>query len=386
MRRAWSRLRDPRGQIGVFMLAGIVGLLGVTGLAVDFGLGFGTERRAQAAADAAARAGAEKLPGSDVSIPNASASSLAGLNYGSTLVSQTSCPSISLPSGSFPGTVVGGNCFYILCSFASGYDTISVVAQKSVTGIFSKLALDGKKRATASACPVKSHRTAPLVIGLGQACGGSACFHGDPPVSDDRTYQVCDSLNGGPDCGGGSAKNFMVIDLNAVGGTTTPDSCLPTIQVACWTDLAPYLQNPATNSPLLNPLDKVPRVPTKIAGTGGSTVQYTKLNFALATSQPMPIAIGNPGGGGGCQGGGAGNTFKLQGQECPQVVGFGLFQLTSFACVNETTGGPAGCDASSPNVVTITGHWVQRTEQVNSCLPGDTSCRFFGTKAIYLVG
>jgi Flp pilus assembly protein TadG len=380
------------------MLAGIVGLLGVTGLAVDFGLGFGTERRAQAAADAAARAGAEKLPASNVSVAKLSADTIAGLNYGSALVSQTSCPSISLPSGSFSGAPVSGNCFYSLCTFTGGtsavppYDTISVVAQKSVTGIFSKLALDGRKRATASACPVKAHLTTPLVIGLGQACGGSACFHGNPPVSDDITYQVCDSINGGPECGGGGAtKNFMIVDINAVGGSSTPtaDGCLgppaTTPNDACWSAMEALL----TNQELVSALDKLPRVPTKLSG-GTSRVQYTRVNFALATSQPMPIAIGNPGGGGGCQGGGSGAAFKLQGQECPQVVGFGLFQLTSFACLDNATGNPAGCSGAHPNVYTITGHWTQRTEQVNNtCLPGDTSdpsCRFFGVKAIYLVG
>jgi hypothetical protein len=366
------------------MLVAIVGLFSITGLAVDFGQGFGTERRAQAAADAAARAGAELLPSSDGASSNTSANSLAGLNYGSTLVSQSSCPSVTVPGGSFSGTVVNGNCFYSVCSFASGYDTISVVAQKSWTGVFSKLAFNGKKRATASACPAKTHKTSPLVIGLGQACGGSACYHGNPPVSDDMTYRVCDSLNGGTSCGGGSARNFIVVDLNAVGGSSTPtaDTCLPgPPQDSCWSAVEALL----TSQPQVGALEKLPRVPTKLS-LGASPVQYTKVNFALATSQPMPIAIGNPGGGGGCQGGGAGGAFRLQGQECPQVVGFGLFQLVSYICVDAATGRTAGCSGAHPNVFSITGHWVQRTEQVNTCLPGDTSCRFFGSKSVSLIG
>lgn len=384
MRRLCARLRDPRGQVGPFMLAAIVGLFGITGLAVDFGLGFGTERRAQAAADAAARAGAEKLPASDASTANTSAGTLAAANYSATLVSQSSCPSITLPGGTFSGTVVSGNCFYTLCSNASGYDTISVVAQRDVPGIFSELTFSGKKRATASGCPIKTHKVTPLVIGLGQACGGSACFHGNPPVSDDLTYQVCDSLNGGSPCGGGNARNFMIVDLNFVGGTSSPtwDTCLPgPPQDACWT----AMESLFATQPEVGALQKLPRVPTRLTA-GASPVQYTRVNFAVATSQPMPIAIGNPGGGGGCQGGGTGNTFRLQGAECPQVVGFGLFQLVSFTCVDAATGLVAGCSGAHPNVKSITGHWVQRTEQVNNCLPGDTSCRFFGAKTIDLIG
>ena len=390
MRSLWTRLKDPRAQVGAFMLAAIVGLFGITGLGVDFGVGFNTERRAQAAADAAARAGAEMLPDSSATNANTAASTLAGMNYSATLYNQTSCPSITAQGTTFSGTLQGSpaSCFYSICSNSSGFDTISVVAQRDQPGIFSKMVFSGKKRATASACPVRSHKSSPLVVGLGQACGGSACFHGNPPVSNDTTYQVCDSINGGTQCGGGSAKNFMVVDLNAVGGSSSPtaDGCLPGPPVdSCWSSMEGLL----TSQPLVSAFDKLPRVPTRIAGTGSKQVQYTKVNFALATSQPMPIAIGNPGGGGGCQGGGSGNTFKLQGAGCPQVVGFGLFQLVSFQCVDAATGNNAGCSGSHPVVKSITGHWVQRTEQVNSCLPGaasDPACRFFGTKTIALVG
>jgi hypothetical protein len=76
-----TRIRDARGQAAVLTVMFVVGLLGMAALVLDVGAWFHDSRASQAAADAAALAGAQSLPG-DPSTATGVALSLAGKNGG----------------------------------------------------------------------------------------------------------------------------------------------------------------------------------------------------------------------------------------------------------------------------------------------------------------
>ncbi len=149
---------NERGQAVVLMVISLAVLTGMAALVLDVGIWMRTDRRLQATADAAALAGAQKLP-TDVAGAKALAQTYANQNGGDVLGSDI-----------------------IVTSTYTSNDTISVRAAKTQSGIFSKILginsanikADAKARVDS---PQQARYVAPMVVYCGhsliQNCDGS---------------------------------------------------------------------------------------------------------------------------------------------------------------------------------------------------------------------
>jgi len=149
---------NERGQAVVLMVISLAVLTGMAALVLDVGIWMRTDRRLQATADAAALAGAQKLP-TDVAGAKALAQTYANQNG---------------------GDVLGAN-ISVTTTYTSN-DTISVRAAKTQSGIFSKILginsanikADAKARVDS---PQQAQYVAPMVVYCGhsliQNCDGS---------------------------------------------------------------------------------------------------------------------------------------------------------------------------------------------------------------------
>jgi Flp pilus assembly protein TadG len=149
---------NERGQAVVLMVISLAVLTGMAALVLDVGLWMRTDRRLQATADAAALAGAQKLP-TDVAGAKALAQTYANQNG---------------------GDVLGAN-ISVTTTYTSN-DTISVRAAKTQSGIFSKILginsanikADAKARVDS---PQQARYVAPMVVYCGhsliQNCNGN---------------------------------------------------------------------------------------------------------------------------------------------------------------------------------------------------------------------
>lgn len=149
---------NERGQAVVLMVISLAVLTGMAALVLDVGIWMRTDRRLQATADAAALAGAQKLP-ADVAGAKALAQTYANQNGGDVL----------------------GSDIVVTTTYTSN-DTISVRAAKSQSGIFSKILginsanikADAKARVDS---PQQARYVAPMVVNCGhsliQNCNGN---------------------------------------------------------------------------------------------------------------------------------------------------------------------------------------------------------------------
>ena len=149
---------NERGQAVVLMVISLAVLTGMAALVLDVGIWMRTDRRLQATADAAALAGAQKLP-TDVAGAKALAQTYANQNGGDVL----------------------GSDITVTTTYTSN-DTISVRAAKTQSGIFSKILginsanikADAKARVDS---PQQAQYVAPMVVYCGhsliQNCDGS---------------------------------------------------------------------------------------------------------------------------------------------------------------------------------------------------------------------
>jgi len=149
---------NERGQAVVLMVISLAVLTGMAALVLDVGIWMRTDRRLQATADAAALAGAQKLP-TDVAGAKALAQTYANQNG---------------------GDVLGAN-ISVTTTYTSN-DTISVRAAKTQSGIFSKILginsanikADAKARVDS---PQQARYVAPMVVYCGhsliQNCNGN---------------------------------------------------------------------------------------------------------------------------------------------------------------------------------------------------------------------
>lgn len=149
---------NERGQAVVLMVISLAVLTGMAALVLDVGIWMRTDRRLQATADAAALAGAQKLP-TDVAGAKALAQTYANQNGGDVL----------------------GSDITVTSTYTSN-DTISVRAAKTQSGIFSKILginsanikADAKARVDS---PQQAQYVAPMVVYCGhsliQNCDGS---------------------------------------------------------------------------------------------------------------------------------------------------------------------------------------------------------------------
>jgi Flp pilus assembly protein TadG len=125
--KRWLRCRSERGQVFGFIAVGIVALLAMGAFVVDVGGAYEAHRRAQAAADASALGAAQLLPGDTVDATGA-ANALQLKN---------------LPDGSISTPVYS--------STYSTNDTVTVTANKSLSGVFSTIFNGKTAHATARA-------------------------------------------------------------------------------------------------------------------------------------------------------------------------------------------------------------------------------------------
>jgi hypothetical protein len=137
--------RNERGQVIVLTVTALTVLLGMAALVLDVGSWYRTKRQLQATADAAALAGAQRLPDSP-----GGASNLA-LDY----------------ANKNGGNVAGGD--VTILSTNSGNDTIAVAAKKQEPGIFSRVfglnIVDVGARAKAIVgVPNQAKYVAPMVV------------------------------------------------------------------------------------------------------------------------------------------------------------------------------------------------------------------------------
>ena len=149
---------NERGQAVVLMVISLAVLTGMAALVLDVGVWMRTDRRLQATADAAALAGAQKLP-ADVAGAKALAQTYANRNGGDVL----------------------GSDIVVTTTYTSN-DTISVKAAKTQSGIFSKILginsanikADAKARVDS---PQQARYVAPMVVYCGhsliQNCNGN---------------------------------------------------------------------------------------------------------------------------------------------------------------------------------------------------------------------
>ena len=149
---------NERGQAVVLMVISLAVLTGMAALVLDVGIWMRTDRRLQATADAAALAGAQKLP-ADVAGAKALAQTYANQNGGDVL----------------------GSAISVTTTYTSN-DTISVRAAKNQSGIFSKILginsanikSDAKARVDS---PQQARYVAPMVVNCGhsliQNCNGN---------------------------------------------------------------------------------------------------------------------------------------------------------------------------------------------------------------------
>jgi len=149
---------NERGQAVVLMVISLAVLTGMAALVLDVGIWMRTDRRLQATADAAALAGAQKLP-ADVAGAKALAQTYANQNGGDVL----------------------GSDIVVTTTYTSN-DTISVRAAKNQSGIFSKILginsanikSDAKARVDS---PQQARYVAPMVVSCGhsliQNCNGN---------------------------------------------------------------------------------------------------------------------------------------------------------------------------------------------------------------------
>ncbi len=164
--------QNERGQAIVLTVLSLVVLLGMSALVLDVGAWMRTKRRLQGTADAAALAGAQKLP-ADLSGAKALAQSYADQNGGS---------------------VAGGD-ITVTATFNPN-DTISVRAAKSEPGIFSRVLGVTSTSISASAkarvdTPYSVRYVAPMVV---------SCAHG--------LIQNCNNNGKLPDYGVDTTLNF----------------------------------------------------------------------------------------------------------------------------------------------------------------------------------
>jgi hypothetical protein len=151
--------KDERGQALVLMVVSLVVMLGMAALVLDAGAWFRTKRRLQGTADAAALAGAQKLP-EDPSAASALAMSYANDNG---------------------GNVAGAD--IVVTKSVADNDTISVKARKTDAGMFSSILGIGSANIDASAKarvgpPVQARYVAPMVVFCGHSlihnCAGDS--------------------------------------------------------------------------------------------------------------------------------------------------------------------------------------------------------------------
>jgi Flp pilus assembly protein TadG len=112
-----SRVRDESGQVLVLVAAAMVGFVAMTAFVVDVGSWFHQQRATQATVDAAALAGAQKLPDKDAATAQA-------VNYGT--------------KNGAGGTISASN-VSVTTTYGPNYDTVKVTKAQQADDFFGKI-------------------------------------------------------------------------------------------------------------------------------------------------------------------------------------------------------------------------------------------------------
>jgi len=191
-----SARKNERGQAIVLMVLALVVLLGMAALVLDVGNWFHTRRQLQATSDAAALAGAQKLPEDP-----GGAASLA-MSY----------------ANQNGGNVAGSD--IVISSTAQPNDTISVKAKKTSPGTFTSLLgigsafIDAHAKARVGP-PVSALHVAPMVVFCGHSLIHNCDGNSTPDFGPDNTTTMDYNPMGAPGAFG---------MLNLDGGNGTPGS------------------------------------------------------------------------------------------------------------------------------------------------------------------
>ena len=188
--------RDERGQAIVLMTISLVVILGMAALVIDVGNWYHTKRRLQGTADAAALAGAQKLP-NDPSGAQAMALDYANQNG---------------------GDVAGAN--IVVSSTNQTNDTISVRARKTDPGFFSGVLgiasadIDARAKVLVGP-PLKARYVAPMVVDCAHPLIHNCDGDSTPDFGEDHPTTMDYDPMGAPGAYG---------MLNLDGGSGTPGS------------------------------------------------------------------------------------------------------------------------------------------------------------------
>jgi Flp pilus assembly protein TadG len=187
----FARFKSERGQAFVLTAIAMVMCCGMAALVLDVGNWFRDKRRLQSTSDAAALAGAQQLP------TDAAGAKTMALNY----------------ANQNGGDVAGAN--IVITSVYEANDTISVKAQRTSPGIFTKVLAIGDANISASAKarvgpPAEALHVAPMVVDchhqLIQNCNNSHTPQFNVPTTLDYDPM-------------GAPGAFGMLDLNGEGGT-----------------------------------------------------------------------------------------------------------------------------------------------------------------------
>lgn len=199
-----KRIRNERGQVAVLTVIFLVALLGAVALVLDVGSWFRAQRATQSAADAAALAAAQALPG-NTSSANAVAAEYLGKNG-------------------------GGSAQVTFSSETMANDTVQVKVNRSAPGVFSKLfgidsvAVDASAKARAVGIDA-ALGVAPIVVNVKHPLLNCGQANGKPlPCFDTQTrLDLVDLHDSGSKDAAGS---FGLINLDRDNGGNTGASTL----------------------------------------------------------------------------------------------------------------------------------------------------------------
>ena len=199
-----TKLRSEHGQVAVVSVLFLVGLLGAMAMVLDVGSWFREQRATQAAADAAALAAAQELPGS-------------------TGPAQAMVASYLDKNG-------GGNPTTTFSSQYLANDTITVKVSRQAPGIFSKLfginSVTVNAKATARAVGIDAAiGVAPIVVNVAHPMLNCGTSNGKP-VPCFGTETQLDLLNLKDPGSSDAAGSFGLINLDQGSGGNTGASIL----------------------------------------------------------------------------------------------------------------------------------------------------------------
>lgn len=232
MTRLLSRVRDESGQVLVLVAAAMVGFIAMTAFVVDVGSWFHQQRATQATVDAAALAGAQKLPDKDAATAYA-------VSYGA--------------KNGAGGTITASN-VSVTSTYGSNYDTIKVTKAQQSNDFFGKIFgfsfVTVHAHATAMVgAPSEAMYVAPIVVNiLHPDITGKDCGQQLPPGTtnpDGSTSNPCFgpqypttiplSKNGAPGA-------FDLLNLDC-GDATLTSSCTQTQGTTGASTMADWIQN-----------------------------------------------------------------------------------------------------------------------------------------------